>query len=81
MSEKNLKRKIKEMEDAKREQNPQPASPDERQSFDHWWIMLNKRMSLRPHLKEIIWADFNARGLKKEEPVTKYDEGLKLFGL
>ena len=81
MADKNLKRKIKEMEDAKREQNSQPASPNERQSFDHWWIMLNKRMSLRPHLKEIIWADFNARGLKKEEPAVKYDEGLKLFGL
>jgi hypothetical protein len=81
MSDKNVKRKIKEMEDAKREQNSQPAPADEVQSFDHWWIVLNKRMSLRPHMKEIVWADFNARGLKKEETVAKYEEGLKLFGL
>lgn len=81
MSDKSVKRKIKEMEDAKREQNPQPTPVDEVQSFDHWWIMLNKRMSLRSHMKEIVWADFNARGLKKEETVARYEEGLKLFGL
>jgi len=80
MVEKNLKRKIKEMETAKKEEQLRPES-DKNVSFDEWWIVLNKRMSLRPHLKEIIWADFNARGLKKEELTTKYDDGLKLFGL
>lgn len=79
MKEKSLKRKIKEMEDAQR---PSPApQADEKLSFDHWWILLNKRMPLRAHLKEIMWADFNARGLGKEELVAKYDEGLRLFGL
>jgi len=81
MKEKNLKRQIKEMETAQRELTVAPITLDTVVSFDHWWVILNKRMSLRPHLKEIMWADFNARGLKKEELAAKYDEGLKLFGL
>jgi hypothetical protein len=52
-----------------------------RLSFDEWWIRLQKQKLLRQHMKEIIWADFNARGLGREELATKYDEGLRLFGL
>jgi len=81
MKEKSLKHQIKEMEDAQRELAAAPITLDTTVSFDHWWILLNKRMSLRPHLKEIMWADFNSRGLKKEELVARYDEGLRLFGL
>lgn len=81
MSDKNLKRKIKEMESSKKKVEQVEPSLERNVSFDEWWVVLNKRMSLRPHLKEIIWADFNARGLKKEELVSKFDEGLKLFGL
>lgn len=81
MKEKSLKRQIKEMEDAKREQNHAPSKPDDVLSFDQWWVSLCRRMTLRPSLKEIMWADFNSRGLKKEEPASRYDEGLKLFGL
>lgn len=81
MKQKSLKRQIKEMEAAKRDQAKPLVQPESKLSFDEWWIMLNKRMPLKPHLKEIIWADFNARGLKKEELAAKYDEGLKLFGL
>lgn len=81
MEQKNLKRKIKEMESAKRAEVEVAPILEAKVSFDEWWIMLQKRLALRPHMKEIIWADFNARGLKKEELVAKYDEGLKLFGL
>ena len=81
MKEKSLKRKIKEMESAQREQNQVTPSPDQILSFDQWWVALSKRMTLRPSLKEIVWADFNARGIKKEELATRYEEGLKLFGL
>jgi hypothetical protein len=80
MAEKSLKRQIREMEAAKRDAQAAPV-PEKSLSFDEWWILLQKRTPLRPHLKEIIWADFNARGLKKQELATKYDEGLKLFGL
>lgn len=82
MSQKSLKHKIKEMETAQRQQaQASILAPEQKVSFDEWWILLQKRMPLRPHMKEIIWADFGARGLKKEELAAKYDEGLKLFGL
>jgi len=81
MKDARLKSKIKEMESAKRELEKPTNSTVEKLSFDHWWVSLNKRSTLRPHMKEIIWADFKARGLDKEELADKYDEGLKLFGL
>jgi hypothetical protein len=81
MKEKSLKHKIKEMENAQRSSAPVSGTLEEKLSFDHWWILLNMRMSLKPHLKEILWAEFRSRGLKKVETAAKYDEGLKLFGL
>jgi hypothetical protein len=81
MKEKNLKRQIKEMENAKREQSQAFLKPEEVLSFDQWWVGICRRATLRPSLKEIVWADFNSRGLQKEEPASKYEEGLKLFGL
>ena len=81
MKGKSLKQQIKQMEDAKREQSQAPSNSEEVVSFDQWWVMLCRRMVLRPSLKEVMWADFKARGIGKEEPMSKYDEGLKLFGL
>lgn len=78
-----LKKKIKAMEDGQRDaamaSSPAPAA--DRVSYDHWWIVTNKRLGLRQHMKEILWADMKARGLGKEEAAGKYDEALKLFGL
>jgi hypothetical protein len=79
MEDKDLKTKIKEMETRKREEAA--LDVEAKVSFDQWWVMLTKRMAVRPSLKEILWADFNARGVSKEELSSKYDECLKLFGL
>lgn len=49
-------------------------------SYDQWWMMIQKKVKLRPHLKEVIWADFKARGAGKMESEEKYDELLKVFG-
>lgn len=85
-----LKRKIKEAEAKKREEAMAsvevtlvaPADQAvEKVSFDQWWMMLNGKMKLRPHMKEIIWADMKARGLSKSEAAEAYDKALKLFGL
>ena len=81
MKEKSLKRQIKEMEDAAREQNQAPLQVDDVLSFDQWWVALSRRMTLRASLKEIMWADFNSRGLKKEDTAANYESALKLFGL
>lgn len=49
-------------------------------SYDQWWMMIQKKVKLRPYLKEIVWADFKARGAGKMELEEKYDELLKVFG-
>jgi hypothetical protein len=79
-----LKRQIKEMEDKLRSENAaqvQPDAEDSKISFDQWWIIINGKVSMRPHLKEILLADFRARGLSKREDEAAYDNALKLFGI
>jgi len=48
--------------------------------FDTWWANLNKSLKLPFHLKEIVWADFQARGLKGKASPAEYDAALRLFG-
>lgn len=85
-----LKRKIKEIEAKQREEAMAsaeitivpPAGQDaEKISFDQWWMLLNGKMKLRPHMKEVIWADMKARGLTKMESAEAFDKALKLFGI
>ena len=87
--ERDAKRKIKEMEDAARAEAMasapvtmiQPEGEDQSlMSYDQWWMLAQARKPLRPHMKEIIWADMKARGLGKKETQAKYDEALRLFG-
>lgn len=81
-----LRKKMREVEDKAREESMAslPVSQEskaEEISFDQWWILINKMVKLRPHYKEILEADFKARGLKKRETKEKYDEALKIFGI
>jgi hypothetical protein len=93
MSKKNdLKKQIKEMEDKARadalaraaESIPSvlevEAGP-KTISFDQWWITINSKIALRPYMKEILVADFKARGLSKNETKEKFDETLRIFGI
>lgn len=56
------------------------AASDDKITYEQWWMIINKKIKLRHHLKEIIWADFKARGAGKMESEAKYDELLKVFG-
>jgi acetyl-CoA carboxylase alpha subunit len=88
--ERDEKRKIKEMEDKARAEAMaaadevvmvQPEGEDQdTMSFDQWWMLSQARKPLRPHMKEIVWADMKARGLSKKEPQAKYDAAMRLFG-
>lgn len=83
-----LKRQIKEMEAAQRSEalKSQPAQIAEPEasapkiSFDVWWMYICAKVSLKPWMREIIIADFKARGLKMEETEQKYDDTLRIFG-
>lgn len=53
----------------------------EKISFDQYWMLLNRKMELRPWLKEIMWADFKARGLSPHETEAAYNRASVQFGL
>jgi hypothetical protein len=49
-------------------------------SFDAWWAMVQKQMP-RQHSKEVVLADFKARGMRMQEPVSAYNNALTLYGV
>lgn len=85
---KSIKQQIKEMEAKKREEvqanlpppKPSPAKQEKTISFDQWWMKVTKRVKLSTWLKEVILADFKARGLSKEETEERFNKALELFG-
>jgi hypothetical protein len=76
-SELELKQKIKEMEQQKRKVES-PAN--ELVTFDTWF---HKRKDSIPsrHMKEILFADFSARGLKGAATMEQFDKALALYGV
>ena len=85
---KNIREQIREMEAKKREQEIASApsvtvsngAQGKTVTFDQWWMMANKKVKLQPWLKEVIKADFKARGLGKEETEESFNSALALFG-
>ena len=49
-------------------------------NFDAWWSALAKERNFSAHLKEIIWADFQSRGVKKMDSKENFETALKQFG-
>jgi len=49
-------------------------------SFDAWWAMVAKNMP-RGHSKEVVLADFKARGMRMSEPMAAYNKALTLYGV
>ena len=50
------------------------------QSLQATCSKINKKVSLRPHMKEVLFADFKARGAGKMELEERYDELMRIFG-
>ena len=57
-------------------QAPQPVKVD----FDAWWAMNESKIPPQHH-KEIVKADFCARGLSLRESMQSYSEALKKYGV
>ena len=81
-----LKKKMKAIEDKIRQEAIDLApvsvqSLEDKISFDQWWMMANSSGKMRAHLKEVLFADFKARGLSKLETKARYDDALKVFGI
>lgn len=56
------------------------AEPVPTVEFDVWFVMREKRIPPQ-HMREILWADFKARGLSKSETVEAYDAALAAYGI
>ena len=55
---------------------PKPMMVD----FDAWWAMVENKIPVQ-HRKEIILADFGARGLTKRETMQAYHNALNKYGV
>lgn len=76
--EMDLAAEIKAMEDAKRK--AAPSKQDKEVSFNSWYHQRKKQIPSH-HLKEIIWADMVARGLKDKATMEEFDRALALYGV
>jgi hypothetical protein len=77
---KNLNEQIKEMEMKKREESAPKVEPEAKVSFDSWYHQKKDKFA-KCHHKEIILADFKARGLSEEATIEEYDRALGLYGI
>lgn len=77
---KNLKDEIKKMETKKREKSAPKQAAEKKISFDSWYH-LRKNLIKKCHMKEIIWADFTARGVKLKQTMAEFDKALELYGI
>lgn len=49
-------------------------------SFDVWWAITSKKIPAQ-HKKEIIAADFKARGLSNNETLSAFNTALDKYGV
>ena len=79
-------KEIKKMEVATKEEaakstpKPQVQPEAESISFDIWWMGFIRKVKIRPSYKEIIIADFKARGLSMKEKEEAYNKAIESFG-
>jgi hypothetical protein len=76
----NLKAEIKKMELERHAASSAKGLAQKRVKFDVWF---SQRKDLIPpiHKKEILAADFKARGLESEATMEQFDRALKLYGV
>ena len=73
-----LAAEIKQMENAKRK--AVPIKQDKTMSYNSWYHQRKSKIP-KQHLKEIIWADMIARGVKDISTVEEFDRALELYGI
>lgn len=65
-----------------KQQQPQQQTPVTtlKVSFEAWWAVTAKKLPAHHH-KEVVMADFKARGLSTNETMTAYNKALQLYGV
>ena len=64
----------------KKEARQEPVAQQPKMAFDAWWAVTHKKLPENHH-KEIVLADFNARGLSTKESMTTFNKALELYGV
>jgi len=83
LSKAELAAAIKIMENKKRQEALNKASPaalEQKIHFDGWYALRSSAIP-KQHMKEVILADFTARGLTKKETIVRYDAALAMYGV
>ena len=84
MEEMELKAQVKAAEDKRRQENLKKAAPRKveelRMHFDSWYALRSQQFP-KKHYKEILKADFTARGLSEKEACASYDAALNKYGV
>jgi hypothetical protein len=80
MHEQDLKNKIKEMENKNRKESAPVVALKALVSFDSWFHQRKDKIA-RCHHKEIIAADFKARGMEDRASIEDFDKALELYGV
>lgn len=75
------KRKKKMIEEIKEYKKEEIIPKVELISFDAWWMGFTRKVKIRPSYKEIIIADFKARGLSMNATQAEYDSAIEMFGI
>lgn len=70
----------KKKEEVQKDVEPAAAPLPQKVHFDSWWARIEKKIPGQ-HRKEIVLADFRARGLSLSETVEAYHEALKKYGV
>jgi hypothetical protein len=78
--DKKIKQKIKIMEQEKRRSSSVSVVQDKLIHFESWFHM-RKDAIPKQHLKEILVADFKARGVGNEATMAQFDNALRLYGI
>lgn len=78
--DKKMKQKIKIMEQEKRKSISVKVVQDKLIHFESWFH-IRKDMIPKQHLKEILIADFKARGIGNEATMAQFDNALRLYGI
>jgi hypothetical protein len=81
--EKSLDEQIKQMEQEKRKESIAKVSdkkPEKKVSFDSWFHQRKDQIK-SCHKKEILMADFKARGLSSKATMAEFDKALELYGV
>lgn len=82
ISDADVKKLLAEEADKKREAGKAqaPKQAEKRISFDVWYAVASKKIPAQ-HRKEVIKADFVARGVEGLKTKEEYDKALEAYGV